>query len=575
MLSECAPQVSRTHTQIATGHDNNLGISVSTAGQTPSVSPAATDTSVSKQADTSLFGTRQRRQLRPRLAADLVTTALSIRDPQDTAETDEDNDVQYDGEAHVDLSDEWTYAAINDRAKELAEAENAARMASRATYRRGEVAAWRRVLPELPDSFVDAADALEAYAGQLAEGLTQIRADIDPAIRQLNDAQRSPTSFEITTDDTAMRGVWAGRTHWINLAEDTIDTARQQGVTIDCSPHNVRTLITALADFFDAAGHGCTASTATIVARAIDRHGATCAATTGARRLRTLTGVLIDADLLIVQAKGRHLTSIERTAARIHHGTRQKAAANHVDANVPAWLMPAPQPAPEAPAYADGLAERLAARAAADHRHSADVVTCEDAEPSTYTVGYGLLSCFCSSWVAHAGALTRANTENHTTDEKTPTGHFTDPTHHRPGRDNQPPSGSNTPVSLRARRIADDLTRRGTPHTLADGPYKHLCGAESHQMGKTTLARLIDAHTPSWAGTRDVLAALAHAATSAATGYVALGLHTRPDNASAWMTTVLTRIDWSDPDAFPDWWKTAEHFGMHWCGPRREWTNIG
>jgi hypothetical protein len=543
------PQVSRTHTQNATGRGDNLGFSVSTAGQTASVSPAHTDTSVSQTRDVSPLGRRNRHRLRPRLAADLVTAALSIREPRKPAEDQAD-----DAAGTVDLADEATYAAINDRAKELAAAENAARIATRAHCRRGEIAAWRRVLPELADDYVDAADTLEAYADQLAEGLTQIRTDIDPAIRQINAAQRSPTSFELTPDPDALRGVWAGRTHWINLAEDTIDTAREQGATVDCSGHNVRALITGLADFFDANGHGCTASTATIVERARQRHGATCAATTGARRLRTITGLLADADLLIVQALGRHLKSIERTAATIHHGGTQKAAASFLDANVPAWLMPAPEPTPQAPAYADGLTQRLAARDAAEHHRSTHAMSCTDPQPSTYTVGSGCLFSSCRSWVAHAGALARANTEPPKSQTKT---------------------AETATVSLRARRIADDLTRSGTPSTLADGPYKHLCGSESHQMGKTTLARLIDVHTPSWAGTRDVLAALAHTATSTATGYVALGLHTRPDNATAWMTTVLTRIDWDAVDEHPAWWKTAEHYGMHWCGPRRQWENIG
>ncbi|MGV0870403.1 hypothetical protein [Corynebacterium kalidii] len=94
-------------------------------------------------------------------------------------------------------------------------------------------------------------------------------------------------------------------------------------------------------------------------------------------------------------------------------------------------------------------------------------------------------------------------------------------------------------------------------------------------MSLTALARLIDTHTPEWAGTRDVLAALVHSATSQATGFIALGLGSRPDNATAWMTAVLARINWGEYPHFPAWSRVAEAYQFHWCGSRRCWRNIG
>jgi hypothetical protein len=39
---------------------------------------------------------------------------------------------------------------------------------------------------------------------------------------------------------------------------------------------------------------------------------------------------------------------------------------------------------------------------------------------------------------------------------------------------------------------------------------------------------------------------------------------------------VLGRIDWTNPDDFPAWWKVTEAYGFH-CqgGSRRDWTSIG
>ena len=127
---------------------------------------------------------------------------------------------------------------------------------------------------------------------------------------------------------------------------------------------------------------------------------------------------------------------------------------------------------------------------------------------------------------------------------------------------------------MRAWRICDDLTRDGVDHGLDAGPYRHLVGSGAGRMSRLAVARLIDQLTPPTAGTRQVMAGLVHAATST-TGFVALGLSTRPTNATGWLNRVLSRIDWDAVDEFPAWSKVAEAYGVHWCGPRRGWTPIG
>lgn len=130
-------------------------------------------------------------------------------------------------------------------------------------------------------------------------------------------------------------------------------------------------------------------------------------------------------------------------------------------------------------------------------------------------------------------------------------------------------------ISLRAWRITDDLSRDGVDHGLDAGPYRHLVGEGPGQMTPQRFARLIDELTPHTVGTCEVMAALVHAATSTSTGYVALGLNTRPTRAAAWWRTALSRIDWDQASAFPDWSRTAEVFGVDWRGARRGWNPIG
>lgn len=557
-----APQDSHTLMQDARGPADSLGFFNETAGHAHDTSPATTQ----KQPT----GTARRRQLRPRVAPQLVTAGLAATDaPRLSA--DEATASRCAVDTATGPLDAGTLDQANAAAEWLHRLTNAARMASRATYRRGEVTAWASVVPlgaAGTSAYNDLVDELDFYDATLPAEIHRTQRELHPVITRMNAHHRTTTSFEVPAQHTRT-SPWAGPAHWCELAEDTVDTAREthrtatgEPVTVDASPHNVRALLRAFAGFFGTDGTGCTAATATIVARAIDAHGATCSPATGARRFRTITRVLADAGLLDLQAKGRHLTSIERLAAHWHHGGTQTRVANRWDATVPEGLLPEPSPTPDGPAYAAGLTERLAARDAAESARIGSGcptdLTSADTAPSTYSCGYGLRPSYCGLWGAHERAQARANTE--TTSSTT---------------EKQSECARRAPVSMRSRRIADDLTRPRTGTRLDSGPYAHLCGPQRSQMSLNHLAGLIEAHTPSWSGTRDVLAGLVHAATSQATGYVALGLHTRPDSAIGWMTRVLTSIDWTCVDEHPAWWRVAEAYGFHWCGTRRHWSSIG
>ncbi|MGP9725356.1 hypothetical protein ACT3SZ_15205 [Corynebacterium sp. AOP40-9SA-29] len=474
--------------------------------------------------------------------------------------------------------------AANRSAREIRRISNAARTALRARTQRGQIAAWTKVIA-LPAGFVDARDSLEHYATHYVDELTGARAAIQPVLDALIICQRSPTSWEIPAAPLARRGHWAGRDHWVDMVDAALDAARVQGTVFDCSPHNLRALVRAMADYFDPSGRGCTAAGPTIVATAQEHHGATISESTGCRRLNTIRRVLEEHDMLIVQAEGRYLTSIERMAARCHHGRSQIRAGYHLDANVPRHLLPAGTPPPPAPAWATGgrgrladshitvlpgmtLADAVVATAIARRENPA---TCTDEQQSTYTNGYWRDFQTGEKWVPHHRAHAPADTPNSpiSTKQSSPT-----PTESAspPSRDKKRAASG---ISLRARRIADDLTRHDPLHTLATGPYAHLLTCGDGRLSLNGLARLIDRLTPEWAGTRDVLAGLVHAATSPTTGHIALGTRTRPENPAAWMTAVLSRIDWDDPDAFPPRSIVDEAFGLTWNGSRREWRPVG
>lgn len=229
------------------------------------------------------------------------------------------------------------------------------------------------------------------------------------------------------------------------------------------------------------------------------------------------------------------MTSVERLAAEVHHGGRQSRCGNTCDLNLPKHLRPTPPPAPEAPSYAKGLGKRLNERDCQIHRKS------------TYTVGSGFQSLSGTTWVAPARASAREHPEN-----------------------SQLKLQDATP-SLRDWHIADDLTRRGAHSAAENGPYAHLVGPESSQMSLAQLAVVIATFIPADVDTKLLLRGLAHAATSHSTGFIALGLRTRPNNSRAWITTVLRRIDWNQSDSFPSWSTAAQAFGIHWCGDRHQW----
>ena len=565
-------QDSRTLLPSASGHDNNLGFSIETAGQTHDDLPAHTSTTTENPTSGAHSGPRatpaprriSRRathwRLRPRIAGELVTAGHSLTDPTEIPPADG---------VPVDSVD-WD--AANDSAGFLASVANAARCASSARTPAGEIAGWRRVL-DLPADPRDAADELNHYSEQLAADIRAQRRDLTPAIHALNADQRSPTSWALPIRHGARRGVWAGPEHWQLIAAAAVDAARDR-VSVDISRANVRALLAALSTSFDAAGHGCTAATETLATRAIERFGATCALSTACRRLRTITRILAEADLLIVHARGRWLRSIERLAARLHHGGRQHRAANVVDANVPKHLRPRASSSPTAPAYAHGLAARLTTRDAnartgfrpgmtvADwimskiRAHQGEnAPSSTDEQPSTYTCGSSLQSPSGGFRVTHARASAPEDTQKSSLMKRK--------------------TETRSRISLRAWRIADDLSRDGVDHGLDAGPYRHLVGERPGQMTPQRFARLIDELTPHTVGTCEVMAALVHAATSTATGYVALGLHTRPTRADAWWRTALSRINWDQASAFPAWSRTAEVFGVDWRGARRGWNPIG
>ena len=95
-------------------------------------------------------------------------------------------------------------------------------------------------------------------------------------------------------------------------------------------------------------------------------------------------------------------------------------------------------------------------------------------------------------------------------------------------------------------------------------------GDNAGQISLKSVAQLIEEHTPSWADTREVMRGLVHAATGQ-TGYVALGLKTRPRSAWAWLKAVLGSIAWDQQDSWPVWSVTAKAFGVDWRGARHCW----
>lgn len=564
-------QDSYTLTQHARGHGRSLGFSLSAAGQSNIDSPATTQNQASAYLS--------KRRLRPRIAAELVSTAVHLPARHDSAESD-----WWARQTRAETVTAEDIDAANEHARKIRRISNAGRTALRARTQRGQIAAWAKVI-DLPAAFVDARDSLEHYAAHYVDELTGARAEIQAVLDALIICQRSPGSWEIPAAPLARRGHWAGRDHWVDMVDAALDNAREQGTVFDCSPHNIRALVRAMADYFDPSGRGCTAAAATIVAAAQEHHGATISESTGCRRLNTIRRVLEERDMLIVQAEGRYLRSIERMAARCHHGRSQTRAGYHLDANVPRRLLPAGTPPPPAPAWATGGRKRLAdshitvlpgmtvaeAVVATAIARCENPATCTDDQQSTYTNSYWRFFQTGENWVTHARAHAPANNPYPPISPRQPSPTPTESAS-PPGKDKR---GAASGISLRARRIADDLTRHDPAHSLATGPYAHLLTCDDGRLSLNGLARLIDRLTPEWSGTRDVLAGLVHAASSPTTGHIALGTRTRPEKPAAWMTAVLNRIDWDNPDEFPGRSTVDEAFGLTWNGSRRHWRPVG
>lgn len=445
---------------------------------------------------------------------------------------------------------------------------------------RGELTAWRTAMTDLPDTFDDAVDTLTVFEDRL---IAQLHHDINhlaPTIRRLNANQPSPTCWALPVPTTALRSTWTGRGLWITAAMDclntTLGTPKQQR-----SHTNRLSLVTALAHSATGHGRNVTASNHTIATRAITTYGCTLAISTAIRRLQQITSTLRTHNLMITHAHGRYLTSTERCAAYAHHGHRQTRAANTSDLTLPNHLHPTPQPPSPRPAYATRLTHRLHAR---DQQES---------KTSPYSYTHRFSSSLGNHRVAHRRATAREHRPiPHPEALRGPSGHPAGATHNTntphttaPTSHQQAHTCPDTPTparktpSLRAWRIADDLTRVVDGCAAANGPYAALVGPDKNQCRLVTLARLIDTHTPSWASTRDVMRSIAHTATSKTTGHIALGLPrhrtTLPHNPTGWLTTLITHLTWHDTNNHPTWNTTATAFGVTWNGTRHKWQARG
>ncbi|WP_125196424.1 hypothetical protein [Corynebacterium bovis] len=444
---------------------------------------------------------------------------------------------------------------------------------------RGELAAWRHATPDLPDDFDDAVDTLTVYEDRFIDQLHHDWATLTPTILRLNRNQPSPTCWARPAR-TPVTDTWTGRTQWITHACNHLNHT-MKGPGRACSPANRHALVTALAHSVQADGHDLTAAHRTIAERAITTYGCTLSLSTATHRLRVIRYLLEDAGLHHTDAVGGHLKAEERLAAYAHHGHRQTQCGNTAHLTLPNHLRPTPPTPNPRPDYATGLTTRLTTRDAAQVRK--------------YTYSY--THRFLSLTSSHRGAHERAHAREHTPIPHTealqgPTGNPTGTTHQEntpspgaPTRHRQAHTCPDTPAparkapSLRAWRIADDLTRTVNGSAAANGPYAALVGPGKNQCRLSTLARLIDTHTPALATTRDVMRAIAHQATSHTTGFVALGLPRHrthlPHNPTGWLTTLITNLTWHDHDQHPTWHTTAQAFGVTWNGTRHKWQARG
>lgn len=440
------------------------------------------------------------------------------------------------GENHEDTAVIISLEEARSRAYGLRIMGNAATAALRVSTARGQLSCWRRAIPDLPPDYLDGVDTLEAFQDQMIADLHDDQRAVAPHIARLNDAQPSRSCWARPVPEKAHRGIWTGKDPWVTHAHDYLTTA-MQGPSMAISAINLRALLQALVSLVSATGRGLTASHRTIAELARRDHGCTLALSTATQRVRTIRRLLERGGFHRTHVVGGHLNSLERLAAQAHHGGRQTRCGSTCDLILPRHLRPtAPRPdyTPDT-----GLAQRLQER---DQRYvQARQNRVDNQLKSTYVCDSGFHSSQGYLGVSHSRASAR---EEHISSMK-------------------------RKISIRSWTIADALTRCSS-NTAARGPYAHLVGENAGQISLKSVAQLIEEHTPSWADTREVMRGLVHAATGQ-TGYVALGLKTRPRSAWAWLQAVLGSIAWDQQESWPVWSVTAKAFGVDWRGARHCW----
>ncbi|MGP6175506.1 hypothetical protein ACTU46_15365, partial [Corynebacterium sp. A21] len=193
----------------------------------------------------------------------------------------------------------------NQIAYSLLAARNAARTALSAYSARGQLAAWRSAIPELPTDYVAAVDELALFTPQLIDELREGLASTLPHISRLNRAQPSKTAWSRPVDPEAQRGIWSGKRPWLKHAHDYLNQ-ELSGPGHAISDSNLHALLETMLTLVNAFGHNLTASHETIAQLAIAEHGCTLAPTTAKQRVRTIRRLLEEGGLLITHRVGGH-----------------------------------------------------------------------------------------------------------------------------------------------------------------------------------------------------------------------------------------------------------------------------
>lgn len=413
---------------------------------------------------------------------------------------------------------------------------NAARAASGVSTARGELTCWRRAIPTLPEGYLEGVDMIEMFQDRLIAELHADQEAIAPHIAELTKNQPSKKCWSRPVPEGAQRGTWVGKESWVTHAHTHL-TPLMVGPSMAISAPNLRSILQAMAGLVSPTGRGLTASHTTIAKIACQDYGCALAPSTATQRVRTARRLLERGGFLLTHARGGHMSSLERMAALAHHGGHQSRCGSTCDLILPEHLRPTtPQQAftPDS-----GLAERLQERDEKYLEHRKNMV--ENQLKSTYVSDLGFESSTRFSGVFHA--------RTHAKKDFIPS--------------------QKVIISTRAWTIADALTRN-SENTAARGPYAHLVGDGPGQISLKSVAYLLEKHTPAWADTRTIMRGLVHAATGK-TGYVALGLKTRPRRAWAWLETVLESISWDQQAEWPAWSVAAREFGVDWRGARHRW----